>query len=52
MLDLVCWPDERLAPTGEERLEDVYGKPLLRAAAHIARQQVIDEVAPAAADEA
>lgn len=50
VLNLIRWPDDRLMPTGEQRLEDVHGKPLLRAAAQIARQQVIDELAPVGGD--
>lgn len=46
VLDLIRWPDERLAPTGEPRLADVQGKPLLRTVAEIARRQVIDELTP------
>lgn len=46
VLNLIRWPDDPLVQTGEQRLVDLHGKPLLRAAAQIARLQVIEEVAP------
>lgn len=50
VLTLIRWPDDRLAPTAEQKLVDAHGKPLLWAAAQIARLQVIDEVAPVGED--